>query len=111
MANLIKILDGMDEKRIIRDLDKKKVKYEIFDSDESFESFRDKDFCYQCILAGVNLKESAYPREEMVEGHESSDLICSHCYQTEEDSGPENYAREDLDKAFETIETLKKFLG
>ena len=53
----------------------------------TYEELTNSELCYLCLVSRIPLVYALHPRDHMVEGPLSSDSMCWHCHDTEEEFG------------------------
>jgi hypothetical protein len=71
-----------------------------------YEELRNSELCYLCLVTGIPLSDSLHTIDFMVEGPHSSDMMCWHCYDTEEEFG---HIKPDTEVATRVFEFIKQF--
>lgn len=70
------------------------------------EDLQEKKLCIRCVAAGCF---ELYHPNEMQEGISTSDQICAHCYENEEESGYKKMTKKEMKIVGEIIKEFEKY--
>lgn len=62
-----------------------------------------------CLVSGISFEDSLHHSEDMKEGISSSDKICPHCYDTDEEFGLGKLTKEESKNVFSEIKKFDEY--